>query len=225
MCGRFALTIPQTAVSRIFEATPVDLKPMPPRYNICPTQPVETILAGPSGGREHRQLRWGFIARWYKSPSDGPLLINARAETIAEKPAFREACRRRRCLIPASGFYEWRRENGARQPFYISPADGGPIAFAGIWEVWRGPAGEEIAACAVVTTAAGPEMARIHHREPVLIAARDRAKWLGEAGPGAALLMRPAPPGMLTFRAVSPRVNNAREDDPDLIRPIDAPTD
>lgn len=227
MCGRFALTLPHDAVLDVFRAQPSPrlterLGNLGPRWNVCPTTDIPVVLAH-DGERLLAPLRWGFIPRWYKTPTGGPLLINARSETIAEKPAFRSACRERRCLIPAAGFYEWREEDGRKQPFWIRPAAGPPegslFAFAGVWETWRGPDGQRIAACAIVTGPASQTLAPVHHREPQVIAPEDFALWLGEDGPGAARLMRPAPEGFWTFHKVSPRVNGVKHDDPELIAP------
>lgn len=232
MCGRFALTTPGQAAAEHFSAAPDALhRPSTmARWNICPTQGVDAVLLDEDGARRMTTLRWGFIPRWYTRADGGPLLINARGESIAEKPAFRDAARARRCLIPASGFYEWQPPglSGGRGkvPYWIAPADGGLIAFAGVWEVWRGPDGAEIAACAMVTAAAGPSMARLHHREPVCIAPEDRGLWLGEQGRGAATLMHAAPEGRFTAHPVSPRINGTGADDEHLIdewRPEDGP--
>ncbi|MGB8621951.1 MAG: SOS response-associated peptidase, partial [Paracoccaceae bacterium] len=165
-------------------------------------------------------MRWGFIPHWYKAPDDGPLLINARAETIAEKPAFRAACRARRCLIPADGFYEWTKtEEGKRLPWYIHRSDGTPIAFAGIWQEWNGGEGP-LVTCAIVTTQANAPMARIHHRMPVSIEQADWPLWLGEDGKGAAALMHAPPDGTLAFHRVDTEVNSNRASGPQLIEPI-----
>lgn len=171
MCGRFAITLPSDAMAQLFEAVPANDLPQVPNYNVCPTNHVHAVLGGDQ--RRLVSFRWGFLPHWYKSPSDGPLLINARAETIAEKPAFRSACRERRCLIPATGFYEWTKDaDGNRLPWYIHAADHTPTAFAGIWQDWS--QGEDSATtCAIVTTAANGPMSQIHHRMPVVIAPED----------------------------------------------------
>jgi len=219
MCGRFALTLPTDAMANLFAAAPANDLPPVPNYNICPTNRVAAVTSS-DASRHLRAMRWGFVPRWYKSLTDGPLLINARAETIAEKPAFRDASRARRCLIPADGFYEWTRSpDDQRLPWYIHRADGAPIAFAGIWQVWdRGEA--PLATCAIVTTAANPALAAIHDRMPVCIAAPDWPLWLGEAGIGAAVLMRPAPEGALAFYRVGREVNSNRASGSGLVRPL-----
>jgi putative SOS response-associated peptidase YedK len=224
MCGRFALTLPHEAVRRHFDAAPFAEPPAPPRYNICPTQQVAAIRLE-DGARVLDALRWGFIPPWAKNPNDGPLLINARAETLHEKPAFRDACRRTRCLIPASGFFEWRAEAGrGKEPWFIRPAQTGLMAFAGVWSLWRGPAedaGGLIASCAIVTCSANAKLAPLHHRMPVIVAPEDYGLWLGEQGKGAALLMKPAPEDLLNMHRVDRAVNAARHDAPELIAAID----
>ncbi|MFO7855838.1 MAG: SOS response-associated peptidase [Paracoccaceae bacterium] len=230
MCGRFALTTPHGAIAELFGAETTDalserLGNAGPRYNVCPTTQIAAIRLGEDGGRELTALRWGFIPRWYKSPTDGPLLINARSETIAEKPAFRAACRARRCLIPADGFYEWLREGERKRPFFVPPAEPREppvVCFAAIWETWRGPEGEAMEACAIVTTDAGPDIRHIHDREPVTIREGDEGLWLGEKGKGAATLMHAAPEGFWAPREVSPKVNSNRAEGPELIEPLEA---
>ena len=219
MCGRYAITLAREAMAQIFEAVPGNDLPEVPNFNVCPTNAVHTVRSS-DGTRSLSAMRWGFIPHWYKTPGDGPLLINARAETIAEKPAFRAACRERRCLIPASGFYEWTKvEDDTRLPWYIQPAEGDVLAFAGIWQDWERD-GEMLRTCAIVTTAAAGEMTQIHHRVPVILAAPDWALWLGEDGRGAATLMQPAPEGTLRFHRVDREVNSNRASGPQLIQPI-----
>ena len=219
MCGRYAITLAREAIAQIFEAVPGNDLPEVPNFNVCPTNAVHTVRSS-DGTRSLSAMRWGFIPHWYKTPGDGPLLINARAETIAEKPAFRAACRERRCLIPASGFYEWTKgEDDTRLPWYIQPAEGDVLAFAGIWQDWERD-GEMRRTCAIVTTAAAGEMTQIHHRVPVILAAPDWALWLGEDGRGAATLMQPAPEGTLRFHRVDREVNSNRASGPQLIQPI-----
>ncbi len=225
MCGRFANTLPDDAMARLFQAAPANDLPRNPNYNICPTNDVHAVTSL-DGQRYLSAMRWGFLPHWYESPSDGPLLINARAETIAEKPAFAAACRARRCLIPATGFYEWTRDSDdKRLPWFIRHSDESPIGFAGIWQDWTpkgGHGGDRLTTCAIVTTAANDAMSRIHHRMPVIVEPADWPLWLGEAGQGAARLMQAPPDGALTFWRVDPRVNSNRASGADLIEPIDA---
>ena len=219
MCGRMAITLPHDAMASLFEATASNNLPDVPNYNVCPTVQIHTVTSD-GGARRLRPMRWGFIPHWYKKLNGGPLLINARAETIAEKPAFRSACRERRCLIPASGFYEWKREEGQTPlPWYVVRSDGAPMVFAGIWQDWEQD-GERVTACAVVTTAANATMAPIHHRLPVILEPEDWALWLGETGKGAATLMRSAPDDALRLFRVSTSVNSNRAAGPELIVPL-----
>lgn len=219
MCGRFAITLPDDAVKDWFAVDLVRPLPPVPRYNVCPTTDV-TVVARYDGARHLVPMRWGFIPRWYKSPTDGPLLINARGETVAEKPAFRDAVRARRCLIVADGFYEWRRDGDLKEPWWVQRADGNPMAFAGIWQVWNGSEVARQVTCAIVTTDAGPALADIHHREPVTLDPAEFGLWLGEEGPGAAALMRAAVDGALIKHRVAQAVNSNRADGPELLEPL-----
>ena len=193
----------------MFEAVPSNDLPDVPNYNVCPTVQVHTVTSS-EGLRRLQPMRWGFIPKWYKKPNGGPLLINARSETIAEKPAFREACRERRCLIVASGFYEWKREEGQTPlPWWVTRSDGAPMVFAGVWQGW-GQGSDALTTCAIVTTAANEDMASIHHRLPVILDPDHWPLWLGEEGKGAATVMKSAPEGALDFRRVSTEVNSNR---------------
>ncbi len=221
MCGRFALTLPQDAMAQLFQAVPSNALPEIPNYNICPTNQVHAVHTV-EGQRRLVAMRWGFLPHWYKAENGGPLLINARAETVAEKPAFKAACRERRCLIPATGFYEWTKDSdGNRLPWYIHATDAGTLAFAAVWQDWERD-GVAHRTCAIITTAASPKMASIHHRQPVTLAPSDWALWLGEAGHGAAALMQAAPDDALDFYRVDPKVNSNRAFGADLIEPIAA---
>jgi len=220
MCGRFAITLPDDAMAQLFDAAPANDLPPVPRFNICPTQPVAVAISA-EGRRRYGPMRWGFIPRWYKTPTDGPLLFNARSEGMAERPAFAEAARKRRCLIPASGFYEWTKAGETRLPWFITRCDGAPMVFAGIWQGWQGPEGTRNASCAIVTTAASGSMAALHDRVPVILEPADWPLWLGEAGHGAARLMRGPDEGALAFRRVGMAVNSNRAEGSELIEPID----
>jgi putative SOS response-associated peptidase YedK len=220
MCGRFAVTLPVDAMARLFAATPANDLPQLPNYNVCPTNAVHVIRAT-DGQRRLVPMRWGFVPHWYKSPTDGPLLINARAETLAEKPAFRAACRERRCLIVATGFYEWTKSpEGDRLPWYIHRRDGDAIAFAGVWQDW-GQGSEAMRTCAIVTTAANTDMGRIHHRMPLIVEPAHWPLWLGEAGKGAARLMEPGAVDVLRAYRVDRAVNSNRASGASLIAPLD----
>jgi putative SOS response-associated peptidase YedK len=221
MCGRLVNTMPIDAMARLFDAVPSNDLPDGARYNVCPTNQV-TAAVTEGDQRRLRAMRWGFLPKWYKSPADGPLLINARAETVAEKPAFREAVRERRCIVPADGFYEWTKgPEGARLPWFIHPADGAPMALAGIWQDWERD-GEAMTTVAIVTCAAGNGMEALHSRMPVILAPEDWPLWLGESGKGAARLMRPAPEGTLAWHRVDPEVNSNRAQGAHLIEPLAA---
>lgn len=219
MCGRIAVTLPTDAMARLFAAQPANALPPVPNYNVCPTTQVHVVRTGATG-RHLTGMRWGFLPHWYKTETGGPLLVNARAETLAEKPAFRAACRDRRCIVVGSGFYEWTKSpDGARLPWYIARADGAAIAFAGIWQDW-GPAEARRGTCAIVTTAASTDLAAIHHRMPLILEPADWALWLGEAGHGAARLMRPGDAGILAYHRVDPAVNANRATGAQLIEPL-----
>jgi len=211
-----ANTLPTDSVAGLFSAAPANDLPPVPDYNICPTQAVGVVTA--DGARRYRPMRWGFLPSWYKSPTDGPLLINARAETVAEKPAFRAAVRARRCLVPVTGFYEWHRTKAARLPWFARRADGAPLVLGGIWQDW-GPDGRPT--FAIVTTAANAAMAEIHHRLPLVIEREDWGLWLGEEGHGAAVLMKPAGDEALSLHRVSTAVNSNRAAGPELIEPFE----
>ena len=215
-----ALTLPHEAMVKLFDATPSNDLPDVPNYNICPTTQVHVVTSA-DGTRRLQSMRWGFLPHWYKAPNGGPLLINTRSETIAEKPAFRDACRNRRCLIVASGFYEWKRVEGQTPlPWWVLRSDGAPMAFAGVWQNW-GTGDEARPTCAIVTTAANKAMEPIHHRLPVILEEADWPLWLGEAGKGAAALMKSAPEEALTFTRVSTAVNSNKAKGPKLIEPFD----
>ncbi len=219
MCGRMTMTHPTDAMAQLFEAVPSNDLPDGERFNICPTQTL-AVVTSEDGSRRLRPMRWGFLPHWYKTTRDGPLLINARSETIAEKPAFGKAVRDRRCLVPATGFYEWTKdEDGNRLPWYFTPENGAPLVLAGIWQDWeRGD--EAYTTCAIVTCASGPQMAEIHHREPVRLAPEDWPTWLGETEAKAAPLLQATPTDFYTRYRVDPKVNSNRAEGPDLIAAI-----
>ncbi len=219
MCGRFAITLPSDAMARLFEAQPANDLPVVPNFNVCPTDPVHSIVSSDTG-RRLLSMRWGFLPHWYKSPTDGPLLINARSETLAEKPAFRDACQTRRCLIPVSGFYEWTKDaDGKRLPWFIHTEDS-VIAFAGVWQQWdKGDI--PMTTCAIVTTASNGALSEIHHRMPLRVAPEDWPLWLGEAGKGAARLMTGSSGDVFSFHRVDPRVNSNRAEGSELIDRLD----
>ncbi|MDG1335339.1 MAG: SOS response-associated peptidase [Tateyamaria sp.] len=222
MCGRFSVTLPTDAMAQLFAAAPANDSPDVPNFNVCPTTQVH-VVRNEGAGRLLAPMRWGFIPKWYKSPASGPLLINARAETLAEKPAFRVACRARRALIIASGYYEWTRDGDARLPWYITRADRAPLALAAIWQSWGSNINGDdmIRTAAIVTTAANAPMAAIHDRMPVILETPDIALWLGEEGKGAARLMRAVADDALVWHRVATTVNSNQSAGPELIEPID----
>ena len=220
MCGRLKLKATAEEVQRLF-GYPEETD-FPPRYNIAPTQPI-AIVRDLHGGRHFGLVRWGLVPWWVEDPKRFQLLINARAESAAERPAFRDAMRYRRCLVPASGFYEWSGAAKARKPHWVSPGEGGIIAFAGLWETWsdRQHGGEIDSGC-IVTTAANDTLAPIHDRMPVVVAPADFDLWLRGDADEAMSLLKPAAAGLLEAITVGPRVNKADNDDPSLIEPAAA---
>jgi len=210
-----AITLPHDAMAQMFSAQPDNDLPVVPNYNVCPTDQVLAVSS--DDGRRLRSMRWGFVPDWYDKPNGGPLLINARAETIAHKPAFRAAVRARRCLILASGLYEWTvTPEKERLPWYITRLDGAPLVMAGIWQSW----GDLGPTCAVVTTAANDVMGQIHKRMPVVIEPANWPLWLGEAGHGAAVVMTAAADATLQFHRVDRAVNSNRAAGASLIDPL-----
>jgi len=216
-----AVTLPPDAMAQMFDAAPANDLPEGPNYNVCPTTDVAVIMGGADQRRMMVAMRWGLIPPWYKRPNDGPLLINARSETVLEKPAFRSAVHTRRVLLVASGFYEWTKDaEGARDPWYITRRDGAPLAFAGLWQGWQDPEnGAEMRTVAALTVAANTPMQAIHHRMPVVVEPDDHALWLGEKGKGAAPLMRAATDNVLHWHRVGRAVNSNRASGPELIEP------
>ena len=222
MCGRFTLFEPDKILAREFGIS--DFPPRSPRYNIAPSQPVAAVRAAPAGtGRELALLRWGLIPSWSKDPAIGNRLINARAETAREKPSFRNAFRRHRCLIPANGFYEWQRRERGKQPYFVRMRDGRLFAFAGLWDRWENPGKDVIETCTILTTTANAILAPIHDRMPVILPAGEYDRWLDPSlkDPGSlAPLLVPFPPEEMLAFPVSPRVNAPSTDDEGCIAPL-----
>jgi len=223
MCGRYAITL---APEVFRDAYGYEERPnFPPRYNVAPTQPAP-VVHQERGSRRFRLVRWGFLPSWVKDPKGFPLVINARGETLLDKPTFRAAMKRRRCVFLADGFYEWRREGRAKSPFLIRRRDRGPLAFAGLWETYADPAGGEIDTGAIVTTDANGIMAAVHDRMPAILAPEAVAPWLDVEGAddrAAARLVRPCPDEWLELVPVSPRVNSVANDGPELQEPLPRP--
>ncbi|MGF1990446.1 MAG: SOS response-associated peptidase [Nostoc sp. ZfuVER08] len=222
MCGRFTLNQPVEALAKIFDVQ--QLPDLPAEYNIAPTQKVATLLQNPeSKKREFQQLHWGLIPSWAKDPGIGAKTINARAETVAEKPAFRSAFKHRRCLVLADGFYEWQRQQGKKQPFYFRLQYGQPFAFAGLWERWQSPSNEEITSCTILTTAANELLQPIHERMPVILDPQDYDLWLDsqvQTPQTLQQLLRSYPAAAMTAYPVSTLVNNSRHNSPECIVPM-----
>jgi putative SOS response-associated peptidase YedK len=221
MCGRITLSTPADIVAEFFGL--VDIVPLQSRYNIAPSQPLATVRVDiETGARRLFEIRWGLIPPGAKDPVIGNRMINARAETAAHRPAFREALRKRRCLVVADGFYEWRGTGRARQPYLVRLPDGSPFGLAGLWEVWHGPEGRRIESGAILTTGANATLRPIHDRMPVIIPRAGFGLWLDPTAADpqsvAALL---APDDTLELRAqpVTTHVNDPRNDDPRCIEP------
>lgn len=245
MCGRYALTATPEEIEAIFAL--LELQVFPPRYNIAPTQPVLVLRArleppaalrqpsedgpgaraprpAPAFPRELTLMRWGLVPSWAKDLDIGARLINARSETAAEKPAFRAAFRRRRCLVPADGFYEWRKLDGRKQPYHIRMADGAPFAIAGLWERWEPADGSVLESCTLLTTEANARVRPLHDRMPVILPPEDWAPWLDPELEQAELLqplLRPFDPAAMTSQAVSSYVNSPRNEGPDCQTPVE----
>jgi len=214
VCGRFAFYSPSEATAALFGVT--GSIAVEPRYNIAPTQYIAGIRNSDESGRELAMFRWGLIPFWAKDPSIGNRMINARSETVAEKPSFRAAYRRRRCLLLADGFYEWKKEGESKTPYFISMASGAPFAFAGLWENWQSKETDEsIQSTTIITTAANEFMATLHHRMPVVLQPDTADRWL--AGDDDLIDDVTANSPELTAWAVDRRVNNARNEGEDLI--------
>lgn len=219
MCGRYSLTLPVDGIRRLFGFD--QIPNLPARYNIAPTQAVLAVRRN-EDAREAFMARWGLIPGWSKDPSIGAKMINARSETVREKPSFRTAFKRRRCLIPADAFYEWKTIDGAKQPFRIAFEDGDLFAFAGLWERWQGGDGSDVETCSIVTTEANETLVDLHHRMPVILDPDRFETWLTGPDDTAAETMTPyAGSRRLVFHPVTKRLNNVRNDDADLAIPTE----
>ncbi len=217
MCGRFAQARTPEELTQVFDlASCVDLAP---RYNLAPGTDIPVVRRSPDGMRVLHRLRWGLVPHWSKDPAIGARLINARAESVQNKPAFRGAFQHRRCLIPADGFYEWRQQGRHKQPYFFSNPAGQVLAFGGLWESWQPPAGDLLRSVCILTTAANPGVAPIHDRMPLLLAPADWTTWLAGTPVEVQALLRPAPEAALQSWPASPRVNRVQEEGPDLVAP------
>jgi putative SOS response-associated peptidase YedK len=222
MCGRYTLTTPVEELSKKFQFP--EIIPLKPRYNIAPSQSVAVVRRLPDDReRKLAMLRWGLIPAWAKDPAKARQPINAKSETVAELPTFRTAFRKRRCLIPADGFYEWKQEGGRKQPVYICMKDGEPFAFAGLWERWVGEEDEFIESCTILTTEPNELLEPIHKRMPVILDPNDYELWLDpdmQEVTRLKPLLHPYLPDQMMWYPVNLRVNNPKHDDPLCIEPL-----
>ncbi|MDQ3802891.1 MAG: SOS response-associated peptidase [Acidobacteriota bacterium] len=210
MCGRFAQRSPSKRIAEKFKVE--EVPPLAERYNVAPAQQV-LVIREAAGVREATFFKWGLVPRWAKDPAIGNKLINARSETVTEKPSFREAFTRRRCLIPADGFYEWQRAGGRKQPYFFKMRDWGPFGFAGLWERWEGEGGEVINSCTILTTEANDVLRPVHDRMPVILRPEDHELWLeAEVGKSDLVkgLLRPYPSAEMLGYPVGVLVNSPR---------------
>jgi putative SOS response-associated peptidase YedK len=232
MCGRYVLKAALPDIARML-GMDADIavdraieRDWDPSYNIAPTRAVPACRIETPGHKQLALMHWGLIPQWAKKPDASYRMINARAETVAEKPAFRSALRHRRCLIPADGYYEWKSMPGRKQPYYFSMKNSDPFCFAGLWERWQPAEGEAVESCAIITTGANALGAEIHHRMPVIVPAGDYDQWLDpqiNQADEVLPLLRPFPPRAMTVYPVSTLVNNARVDESRCITPLADP--
>jgi putative SOS response-associated peptidase YedK len=219
MCGRYAVTSAPEAIRTLFAYSEQPV--FPPRYNVAPTQPI-AIVRLVNGKRQFTLVRWGLLPSWVQDPKNFSLLINARGESVMDKPAFKAAMKYRRCLVPADGFYDWKASGTRRQPYYVRAKSGQPLAFAGLWETWIGPNGEELETAAIVTTRANRTLVDIHDRMPVIVPPDAFDLWLNcpaVDGETAGTLIAPAPDDLLEAYEVSSAVNRTANDNPQLVEP------
>ncbi len=221
MCGRYSFTLPPEAIRELFRV--VTVLNLQPRYNIAPTQVVPVIGLEPTGERALKQFRWGLIPRWSKEMPKTAPLINARSEGIAGSRMFGEAFHKRRCLVPADGFYEWRKDKSDKRPWRIVDAERPAFSFAGVWEGWRNPAGEIVRSFAIVTTEANEKLAPIHDRMPVMLKREDEDAWLDpkSAEPKLLSLLAPYDPAKTELYRVDVRVNSVKNDDPQCLARVE----
>ena len=220
MCGRFTLSQPINAIASAFNIA--QIPPLEPRYNIAPTQLIPSILSAPGGEKQLQMLRWGLIPSWAKDAKISAKLINARAETVSEKPSFKAAFKRRRCLIIADGFYEWQRQEKKKQPYYFRLQNAQLFAFAGLWEQWKSPDEDIINSCTILTTEANDLLRPIHDRMPVILESKDYGLWLDSEAqqPQLQQLLRPYQADLMTSYTVSTKVNNPKNNTPECINSL-----
>lgn len=222
MCGRYAITTAPEAIRQLFGY--LEQPNWPQRYNVAPTQPVPIVRMA-EGKRQLALVRWGLIPAWVKDPRTFSLVINARGESVLDKPAFRNAMKYRRCLFPADGFYEWKRDGERKQPYFVRLKSGHPMAFAGLWESWMGPNGEEMETAAIVTTTASRLIAHIHDRMPVIVPPEAFDFWLDPKVDAemASAVIQPAKDPLIECYPVSSAVNRTANDSPKLLEPLREP--
>jgi len=225
MCGRYVAATPPAELADLFGVTDIRVGDLGARWNVAPTLEVYAVATGSDGERRLGSFRWGLVPWFAKTPTGGAKMINARAETVAEKPAFRRSLERRRCILPADGFYEWTRTDKARYPHFFSAADGSVLAFAGLWEVWRSkddPDSEPLRTCTIVTSPANATMRPVHDRMPVVLGPETWDRWLDPARRPADVvgLLVPAPDEFLARRPVSTKVNHVKNEGAELVEPI-----
>jgi putative SOS response-associated peptidase YedK len=222
MCGRYLITSTPEAMRQLFAY--LEQPNFPPRYNVAPTQPIPIVRLH-EGRRQFALVRWGLIPAWVKDPKTFSLVLQARSDSVLDKPSFKNAMKYRRCLIPADGFYEWNEDTTPRRPYVVRPKHGGPVAFAGLWESWMGPNGEELETAVVITTEANKTLHPIHYRMPAVIPPEAFDSWLDcrkvDAEMAATLLV-PAPEDLFEAYEISPAVNRVANDYPDLLKPAQA---
>lgn len=225
MCGRYTSTTPAEVLASAFAVDEVAVEALEPRWNVAPTLDVPVVAVRSSGRRVLGTMRWGLVPSWATDPSIGSRMINARAEGLAERAAFRAALGRRRCIVPADAFYEWQAVPGrGKLPWAIRRRDGAPMAFAGLWEVWHGPGGAApLRTCTIITTTANGVLAPLHTRMPVVLDPADWARWLMPAPDDPTSLLAPAPDDWFEAFPVSTRVNKVDNEGPELLERIDPP--
>lgn len=220
MCGRYAQRTDPKRLAKEFKVA--EVPEVEPRYNIAPTQDILGVVES-ADGREMKFYKWGLIPSWAKDKSMGARLINARSETVQEKPSFREAFKKRRCIIPADGFYEWKRTDGKKQPFFFRMQDERPFGFAGLWDRWEGTGGEVIHSCTILTTEANDVLRPVHDRMPVILHPKEYALWLEAAARerGSLIeLLRPYPAEEMVGYPVSASINSPRNQGAELIKQV-----
>jgi putative SOS response-associated peptidase YedK len=220
MCGRFAQRTPSKTLAREFQVD--EMPDIEPRYNIAPTQDILSIRQSDEG-RETAMLKWGLVPSWAKDVSIGAKLINARSETVTEKPSFREAFKKRRCIIPADGFYEWQRTGGKKQPFFFQMRDEHPFGFAGLWEKWKAVDGQVLETCTILTTEANEVLRPVHDRMPVILHPEDYDLWLDDEPRKLGLmieLLHPYPSSEMVSHPVSTAVNSTNNTGAELMSPL-----